>query len=334
MAEPLLSVSAVSVSFDTPRGAVHALDDVSLDLWPRQTIGVVGESGSGKSVLARTIMNLLPRNASVGGSVRFLGRDVRDLPPDERKHFWGTRIGMVFQDPMTSLNPTKRIGTQLTEGLRYHKKLSRSEARTAALELLDQVHIPDAARRLRQYPHELSGGMRQRIVIAIALACEPRLLIADEPTTALDVTVQRRILDLLDELRRDREMGLILITHDLGVVKGRADEIMVMYGGRVMERADTASLFAGHHHPYTEALLGSIPRLDKPAHTRLVAIPGRPPNLVDLPRGCRFTARCGYAQERCASEEPSLFRANPEHEYACFHPLPHQSADAQLATGT
>ena len=340
MADALLGVDDIHVRFETPRGLVHAVDGVSFEVWPRQTVGIVGESGSGKSVLARSVMNLLPPNARVEGRVRFDGRDVRALKGAEARRFWGTQIGMVFQDPMTSLNPTKRIGTQLTEGLRYHRDVTKSAARVTALELLDQVHIPEAARRLRQYPHELSGGMRQRIVIAMALACEPKLLIADEPTTALDVTVQKRILDLLDELRRDRGMGLILITHDLGVVKGRADEIIVMYGGRVMEQARTEQLFSRRLHPYTEALLGSIPRVDQPPHSRLSAIPGRPPDLVELPAGCRFAARCTRAQSRCHEEDPALATTADGHAYACFYPLrasvpregqPSGSLDSQAA---
>jgi len=265
-------------------------------------------------------MNLLPSTAHVEGTITFAGRDISHLSKREQSRFLGAEIGIVFQDPMTSLNPTKRIGTQLTEGLRYHRDLSRSAARKIALDLLDQVHISDGARRLRQYPHELSGGMRQRVVIAMALACEPRLLIADEPTTALDVTVQKRILDLLDELRRARDMGLILISHDLGVVRGRADEIIVMYGGRVMEHAPTAKLFGRRLHPYTDALLGSIPRVDQPRHTRLLAIAGRPPDLTAPPAGCRFAPRCASAADRCHTDDPALHTMPDGHSYACFFP--------------
>jgi len=329
--ETLLDVRDLRVTFDTHRGALRALDGVSLSVAPRQTVGIVGESGSGKSVFARAIMNLLGPNATVEGSVRFEGEDIRNLPKDKARHFWGTEIGMVFQDPMTSLNPVKRVGVQLGEGLRYHKGFNRRAARDAALGLLEQVHIPDPARRLRQYPHELSGGMRQRIVIAMALACEPKLLIADEPTTALDVTVQKRILDLLDELRRERDMAMILISHDLGVVRGRADEIVVMYGGRVMEHSPTGPLFAERRHPYTEALLQSIPRVDEPRHARLLVIPGRPPDLVSPPAGCRFAPRCGHVQERCRQEEPALTAMADDREHRCFFPLGASSHSADAA---
>jgi peptide/nickel transport system ATP-binding protein len=320
MAGDLLQIANLHVSFDTPRGRLYAVDDVSFSVDHGQTVAIVGESGSGKSVLARAVMNLLGSTAHVQGTITFAGRDVSHLSKAEQSSFLGVEIGIVFQDPMTSLNPTKRIGTQLTEGLCHHNGLSNAAARKIALDLLDQVHIPEGARRLRQYPHELSGGMRQRVVIAMALACEPRLLIADEPTTALDVTVQKRILDLLDELRRARDMGLILISHDLGVVKGRADEIIVMYGGRVMEHAPTAKLFERRLHPYTDALLGSIPRVDQPCHSRLLAIPGRPPDLTAPPAGCRFAPRCSRATDRCHIEDPALHTLADGHSYACFFP--------------
>jgi len=321
MSGTLLRVDNVRVTFQTPKGALLAVDDVSFTVDRGQTVAIVGESGSGKSVLVRSVMNLLGPNATVEGSILFEGRDIRNMSHAEGKHFWGQEIGMVFQDPMTSLNPTKRIGTQLAEGLRFHRDLNAAEARRICLDLLDQVRVSDAARRLRQYPHELSGGMRQRVVMAMALACEPKLLIADEPTTALDVTVQKKLLDLLDELRRERDMGLILITHDLGIVKGRADDIVVMYAGRVMEQASTSALFARPLHPYTRALLRSIPHVDQPSHTRLVTIPGRPPNLLAPPAGCRFAPRCDRAGERCEVEDPLLFRPEPfGRAYACFHP--------------
>jgi peptide/nickel transport system ATP-binding protein len=320
MTESLLRTENIRVTFDTPKGALLAVDDVSFTVDRGQTVAIVGESGSGKSVLVRSVMNLLGPNATVEGSMLFEGRDIRRMPRADAKHFWGEEIGMVFQDPMTSLNPTKRIGTQLAEGLRYHREMSATQARRICLDLLDQVRVSDSARRLRQYPHELSGGMRQRVVMAMALACEPKLLIADEPTTALDVTVQKKLLDLLDELRRERHMGLILITHDLGVVRGRADDIIVMYGGRVMEHARTAELFTRPLHPYTNALLRSIPRLDEPTHTRLRAIPGRPPNLISPPMGCRFGPRCSRIGQRCHDEDPMLFRPDLGRAYACFHP--------------
>jgi oligopeptide/dipeptide ABC transporter ATP-binding protein len=234
---------------------------------------------------------------------------------------------MVFQDPMTSLNPVMRIGQQVTEGARYHHDMSKGDADQLALKLLQDVGIPDPARRLRQYPHELSGGMRQRVTIAIALASGPKLLLADEPTTALDVTVQAQILDLLQEQQRDRFMAMVLVSHDLGVVAGRTDEIIVMYAGQVVERAPTPVLFAKTKMPYTEALLASIPNLTNPSHTRLRAIGGRPPDLIDPPTGCRFAARCPYVQDKCRAEAPPLVAApTPGHEYRCWFPLPDKAA--------
>ncbi|MEM9041012.1 MAG: ABC transporter ATP-binding protein, partial [Actinomycetota bacterium] len=235
----MLEVDDLAVDFSTPSGTLRAVDGVSLQLAEGESFAIVGESGSGKSVFSRTLMNLLAGNGTRSGSIRIGGRDIDQLTKAERKHFFGVEVAMVFQDPMTSLNPVKRIDAQLTESMRYHLDVSKSEARDRAIALLKQVHIPSPEQRLRQYPHELSGGMRQRVVIAMALACEPRLLIADEPTTALDVTVQKAILDLLDELRRDRNMSMILITHDLGVARGRADRIGVMYAGRMQEIATT-----------------------------------------------------------------------------------------------
>ena len=278
---PLLQVKNLSTHFATPRGTLRAVDGVSFELRQGSTLGIVGESGSGKSVLVRTVMNLLPNNATVPeGQVLYAGRDVRTLDAVESKHFWGTEMAMVFQDPMTSLNPVKRVGVQLTESIRFHLGLSNKAATARALDLLDQVGIPERKRRLTQYPHELSGGMRQRVIIAIALACEPKLLIADEPTTALDVTVQKQILDLLDSIQREQRMAMILITHDLGIVAGHADEVAVMYAGQIVERASTERLFRNVEHPYTEALLNSIPRIELPSHTRLDAIAGRPPDMV------------------------------------------------------
>ena len=321
MSDPLLDVRDLTVSFATGRGAVQALDGVSFSVEPGRTLAIVGESGSGKSVTVRTVMNLLPSTAAIGGDVVFDGMDLRNLSKDRARHFWGVEVAMVFQDPMTSLNPVKRIGAQLTEGMRFHLDLSKADAEARAVELLTQVGIPEPSRRLRQYPHELSGGMRQRVVIAMALACEPRLLIADEPTTALDVTVQKHILDLLGELQAERGMSMILITHDLGVAAGRADDIAVMYAGKVLEQAPAATLFADVRHPYTEALLESIPSVDNPSHTRLTPIPGRPPDLVDLPRGCRFAARCRSAQDGCLTAHPPLDTVAPDHHVACYYPV-------------
>lgn len=322
MSDNLLEVDNLGVTFNTPEGKVYAVSGVSLGVSKGEALGIVGESGSGKSVTMKSIMGLLPRTAEITGSAVFDGLDVFDLPKGRRKHFYGVDIAMVFQNPMTSLNPVKRIDAQLTEGMRYHDGLSHSAAKEHALELLDLVRIPDPVKRLRQYPHELSGGMRQRVVIAMALANEPALLIADEPTTALDVTVQRDILDLLDDLRRELDMALILITHDLGVVRDRTDTIAVMYGGRLMETAPTAAVFADTAHPYTQALQRSIPDMSTPRGTQLDPIPGSPPDLAFAPTACPFAPRCTYATDECASAIPP-FKSTPssaDHSYACFHP--------------
>ncbi len=318
--DPLLSVRDLHVRFATERGDVNAVNGVSFDLHEGQTLAIVGESGSGKSVTAKTLMNLLPRSARVSGEVTYGGHDVRALAAAGTKHFFGVQMTMVFQDPMTSLNPVKRVGEQIAETLRYHLGRSRSEARSEAVELLDTVGVPEPARRVRQYPHELSGGLRQRVVIAMALACRPRLLIADEPTTAVDVTVQKHLLDLLDDLRRRRGMSMILITHDLGVARGRADDVAVMYAGRVVETADADTLFADMRHPYTEALLRSIPRIEDPVHHRLDPIQGRPPESIDPPEACAFAPRCAYAQSDCLNGVPELDGLLGLHRFACLHP--------------
>ena len=245
-----------------------------------------------------------------------------ELAPRDLRKLWGPEMAMIFQDPLGSLNPVVKVGNQVAEGLRVHSGFSKKEARSEALKLLREVGISEPERRLDEYPHQFSGGMRQRIVIAIALACQPDLLIADEPTTALDVTVQAQILDLIEERRNQRNMSLILVTHDLGVVAGRTDEIMVMYAGRIVERAPTKVLFANMKMPYTEALLESIPKLERASHSRLLSIPGQPPNMVDAPRGCKFASRCKYVQDRCVVEEPELIdAATPGHFYRCFFPV-------------
>jgi peptide/nickel transport system ATP-binding protein len=322
---PLLDVRDLRTWFSTPAGTVHAVDGVSIDLDRGRTLGIVGESGSGKTVLARSIMNLLPRRTTVpaGGQILFAGRDIRPLGLRAMRRVWGRELAMVFQDPMTSLNPVVKIGRQITESLRYHLDMSKGDARDTAVELLRSVGLPAPERRLGEYPHQLSGGMRQRVTVAIALACGPRLLIADEPTTALDVTVQRQILDLLQAQQRDRHMAMILVTHDLAVVANRTDEIVVMYAGQVVERAPTRRLFGGMRHPYTEALLGSIPRIENPSHARLQVIPGRPPSPVALPHGCRFAPRCRYARARCVEEAPPLVEdaGDPGHLFRCFYPV-------------
>jgi peptide/nickel transport system ATP-binding protein len=321
--QPLLEVVDLKTSFRTARGFVRAVDGVSLSVERGQTLGVVGESGSGKTVLSRSIMGLLPaHNVVREGHVYFEGQDLVGLRPPDMRHIWGAEIAMVFQDPMTSLNPVIKIGRQIGEGLRLHLKMSKDRARETAVELLRSVKIPEPERRLDQFPHELSGGMRQRVMIAIAIACGPKLLMADEPTTALDVTVQAHILDVLQEKQRERDMAMMLVTHDLGVVAGRTDEIAVMYAGKVVEKAPTRTLFAEMKMPYTEALLKSIPRIEYPSHTRLLAITGRPPDLVAPPPGCNFAPRCPYAQERCRVEEPPLMPADtPGHEFACWFPV-------------
>jgi len=320
---PVLEVEGLKTWFETPAGTVHAVDGVSLRLERGRTLGIVGESGSGKSVLCRSLMGLLPsRQVLCSGRIRFNGEDITNWAASRMRRLWGRQMAMVFQDPMTSLNPVMKIGDQLTEGLRVHLGLSAGDAYDRAGELLKEVGIPEPRRRLRQYPHELSGGMRQRVTIAMALACDPIVLFADEPTTALDVTVQAQILDLLDREQAERNMTLVLVTHDLGVVAGRADEIMVMYAGKVVEQAPTDDLFANMKMPYTEALFESIPKIEQPSHTRLRTIAGRPPNLVNPLPGCRFAPRCPYVRDRCWVEEPPLRPAErPGHVFACWYPV-------------
>jgi peptide/nickel transport system ATP-binding protein len=319
----LLEVDDLHVTFATPRGPLQAVQGVSLSLEQGKTMGIVGESGSGKTVLSRAIMGLLPRQtATQTGSVRYNGQEILNAPNSELRRLWGTQIAMVFQDPMTSLNPVLRIGQQITETLKLHLKLDRGEAKETALSLLMQVGIPSPVERYDAYPNQLSGGMRQRVMIAIALACAPRLLMADEPTTGLDVTIQAQILDLLATLQRDRQMGMILVTHDLGVVATRTDEIIVMYAGNVVERAPTRVLFSKMSMPYTEALLRSTPRITNPSHTRLVTIEGRPPDLSAPPAGCPFAPRCPYVQDKCRNAKPPLTPSSvPGHSYACWFPL-------------
>ncbi|HYI61008.1 MAG TPA: ABC transporter ATP-binding protein [Acidimicrobiales bacterium] len=328
----LLDVRAISTTFGTPRGPVRAVEDVSFTLDRGHTLGIVGESGSGKSVLSRSIMGLVPNNATVTGSVRFDSFEMVGASPRALRKVWGAQMAMVFQDPMTALNPVQKIGQQIIESIREHLDYSGVQQREAAVALLRSVGIPEPERRLSQYPHELSGGMRQRVVIAIALACGPALLFADEPTTALDVTVQAQILDLLAAQQEERRMGVVLVTHDLGVVATRADDIAVMYGGRIVEKAPTDVLFREMRHPYTEALLKSIPRLDLPSHTRLEAIGGRPPDLLHPPRGCRFAPRCPYARERCHEVEPPLEDAGDGHLYRCWYPVGIASEQTTLAS--
>ena len=319
----LLEVTDLVTHFRSPRGLVRAVDGVTLSIERGQAVGIVGESGAGKTVLARSIMGLISdADAERRGSVRFRGDELLHRRDRQMRSIWGRSMAMVFQDPMGSLNPLMRVGDQVSEPLRVHLGMGRGEARAAAERLLTDVRIPQPARRMRQFPHELSGGTRQRVMIAIALACGPELLFADEPTTSLDVTVQAQILALLDEQRRTRNMAMVLVTHDLGVVANHTDVTLVMYGGSIVERAPTRTLFSNMKMPYTEALFESIPSLEAAPHSRRSAIPGRPPDLVAPPPGCRFAPRCAYARDRCHAEQPPLVAAEaPDHQYACWYPL-------------
>ena len=323
MSEPaLLSVENVSVDLPTPRGNLRAVDHVDLRIGAGRTLGIVGESGCGKTMLSRAILQLLPKKAKLSGRVMFDGQDLVALEPERLRKLRGRSLAVVFQDPMTSLNPVLTIGTQVIETLQEHLELDSVGAKRRSLELLVAVGIPAPEQRLMQYPHQLSGGMRQRVAIAIALSCEPKLLIADEPTTALDVTIQAQILDLLAREQRRRRMAMILITHDLGVVAGRTDEVAVMYAGRIVEWAPTPVLFKKMHMPYTEALLAAIPKIDAAPHTPLSAISGRPPDPTRPIRGCSFSPRCRYAAGRCYQEKPLLAVSESlDHQYACFHPI-------------
>ena len=318
----LLRVEDLHTSFDMPFGEVKAVNGVSFALRHGRTLGIVGESGSGKTVLVRSIMRLnLGSTVTTTGSVEFNGRELLGIPIRQMQDLWGPELAMVFQDPMTSLNPLVRVSRQVTEHLHRHLGVSRDQARQTALELMREVRIPDPETRLQAFPHELSGGMRQRVCIAIALACEPTLLFADEPTTALDVTVQHQILNLLGREKRDRDMTMVLVTHDLGVVAGRTDDTMVMYAGKVVEQAPTPTLFAEMRHPYSEGLLRSIPRIGQPSHTRLTAITGRPPNPANLPAGCAFSPRCPHVQQKCREETPPLTaEGSSSHQVACWFP--------------
>lgn len=333
---PALKVSDLRVWFNTPRGFVRAVDGLDLSLAKGRTLGIVGESGSGKSVLARSIMHILAPSAVVHAESRIEmgGRETTGLKGAAARELFGKHVAMVFQDPMTSLTPVMTIGQQLVETLRTHEDMSASAARARAEELIRWVGIPEPRQRLKQHPHNLSGGMRQRVGIALALASSPQLLIADEPTTALDVTVQHQILDLLGRLQKENHMAMVLITHDLGVVAGRTDDIAVMYAGRVVEQAPTRTLFREMRHPYTRALMKAIPKLSDPSHTRLRAIPGRPPTVIDPPLGCAFAARCPHAQPRCLAETPVLAssRTTEGHRHACFFPVGTPEGEQAFAT--
>ena len=334
---PLLRVEGLRTQFRTRDGIVRAVDGVSFDVHPGETLAIVGESGCGKSVTAMSILRLLPMPPAriVAGSITFDGRDLLGLSEDEMRNVRGNLISMIFQEPMTSLNPVLTIGDQVAEALMLHRGLDRKAATARAIDMLNKVQIPEAARRVRQYPHQLSGGMRQRVMIAMALACGPRLLIADEPTTALDVTIQAQILELMRNLGRETGASIILITHDLGVVAEMAQRVVVMYAGRKVEQASVESLFAHPRHPYTAGLLGSMPHLGgslkEPADAppkRLVEIPGMVPSLKEDTPGCLFAPRCPRASERCRLEVPALAEFDQGHFAACWHPISQPIATA------
>jgi oligopeptide/dipeptide ABC transporter ATP-binding protein len=316
----LLEVRGLSVAFGTADGVVKAVRGVSFDIAPGETLGIVGESGSGKSVTCMSMVGLT-RGADVAGSVLFEGRDLLQMPAEELRRIRGAEIAMVFQDPLSSLHPYYRIGWQISEAIRAHERVKRSEARRRAIELLGLVGIPEPARRVDDYPHQFSGGMRQRAMIALALSLQPKLLVADEPTTALDVTVQAQILELLKRVQDELNMALILITHDLGIVAGTADRVAVMYAGRIMETADRHALFRQPSHPYTKGLLQALPHRSLHGRVRLLPVPGQPPSLIGLPDGCKFAPRCPVAFQRCFEDEPDLMvtaAGSVGHRAACW----------------
>jgi oligopeptide/dipeptide ABC transporter ATP-binding protein len=323
MTDALLQVEDLRVTFAAGGREVRAVDGVSFVIDPGRTLAIIGESGSGKTVSCRAIMGLLPASAAVSGSARLRGAELIGLSDAELRRHRGADMAMVFQDPARSLNPTMRIGVQITEAIRAHRMVSKGEARARAIELLRLVRIPAAERRFHEYPHQLSGGMRQRVMIAIALACRPKLLIADEATTALDVTTQAQIMELLLELQQELEMALILISHDLGLAASYADEVVVMYAGKIVEQAPAARLFGSGgtvRMRYTRALLDAIPHLERPAHTQLPVVSGRPPDPTAAPPGCSFAPRCASAAEDCLAKAPALIEHAPGHRWACWHP--------------
>jgi peptide/nickel transport system ATP-binding protein len=322
--ETVLSIRDLQVEIRTPNGVVRPVDGVTFSVRAGETVGIVGESGSGKTMTGMSVLQLLPSGGSiVGGSIEFDGHELTTMSPAELRRLRGNDIAVIFQDPMTSLNPTRTIGSQLREAYRIHRPgVSAAEANRRAEEVLSLVRMPRPNERLKDYPHQLSGGMRQRAMIAIALLCEPRLLIADEPTTALDVSIQAQILELLDDLKARLGMGIILVTHDLGVIAGHADKVAVMYGGRIVEEAPTGELFAAPRHRYTQALFESMPTMELDSRRALASIPGMPPQLIDLPPMCRFAARCRFAGEDCRTENPEPVEVAPGHTHSCFHPRP------------
>ena len=321
MNTPLLQIKDLHTDIEIRSGVVRALSGVDLHVNPGETLGIVGESGSGKTMTALSLMGLLPQGGKVSsGSIILDGQDLTQLPLKEKRKLRGTKVGMIFQDPLTSLNPTMKIGLQVCEPLRVHEKLSKREALARAVEILKRVGMPRPEVVINNYPHQLSGGMRQRVMIAMALVCKPRILIADEPTTALDVTTQMQILDLIDELRDEYKMGVILITHDLGVVAGHTDRVAVMYAGRIVETAPTKTLFTEPKHRYTSSLMAALPERALAAGTKLFSIPGAPPSLTNLPVGCRFAARCLWATDECRAGYPDL-SGDENHTFSCFHPV-------------
>jgi oligopeptide transport system ATP-binding protein len=333
----LLEVKDLKTHFFMREGVVQAVDGVSFSVEKGKTLGIVGESGCGKSVTALSLMGLIPQPPAkiVEGEVLFEGRDLTKLSDRELEDVRGRQIAMIFQDPMTSLNPTFKIGTQITETLRRHFDTSKQDARKRAVELLEEVGIPRAAERLDDYPHQFSGGMRQRVMIAIALSCNPELLIADEPTTALDVTIQAQILDLLERLRTEHEMAMIIITHDMGVIAEASDDVAVMYAGQIVEQASVFDLFDNPEHPYTEALLGALPQLEGEGirEGRLTAIPGRPPDLIEPAVGCRFAPRCAYREsDSCATEAQELREIRTNHWVRTSHPASERKRAAEAVT--
>ena len=323
---PILSVRGLSTAFGPPGGEVTIIEDINFDLFEGEVLSIVGESGSGKSVTALSIMQLVSSPGRItGGEVLLDGEDILKLPADRMDQVRGNKMAMIFQEPMSALNPVFTIGDQIGESLRIHRRMSRREAKAAAIDLLGMVEIPMARRRVDDYPHQLSGGMRQRVMIAMAIACKPKILIADEPTTALDVTVQAQIFDLLQTLQQEMNLAVMLITHDLGVVAQFAQRVIVMYAGRMVERAEVASLFRAPRHPYTRALLDSVPAYDSPT-ARLQPIHGSVPSPVDMPPGCRFAPRCAYATEICRTSAPPMTATGDGMGVACHHDLQLQRA--------
>jgi oligopeptide/dipeptide ABC transporter ATP-binding protein len=317
---PVLEVADLRVEFQQDGHVVRAVDGLSYRVPHARTVALIGESGSGKTVSSRAVMALLPQTARVTGSIRFEGQELVGLPEPRMRELRGNQIAMVFQDPSRSLNPTLRIGDQVTEAIHLHAEISKAAAHDRAMELLELVRLPAPSDRLRQYPHQLSGGMRQRVMIAIALSASPKLLIADEATTALDVTTQAQIMELLRDLQQRLGMAVIMISHDLGLAASYADEVVVMYAGRAVERAPTQKLFSSVRMQYTRALLGAIPRLENPPHSRLAAVPGQPPDLSTEQVGCPFSPRCPEASEKCRTQMPPLTEQEPDHLWACWHP--------------